>query len=204
MGDGVLYRLVRCVARIALFLLFRPRFCGLHHVPARGAVMLTPNHLHWLDAVVLAAASSRPVSFMAKQELFRTPLLAWVFSRLRAFPVQRGRADRRAVRNSLQLLGAGEVLAMFPEGTRSKDGRLQTPELGVALIALKTSAVVVPVAIHGPYRLLRRLRVDFCAPVDLAPYRDGGSSSETLWQASVDIMSPIAARLGQPLPTRGG
>jgi 1-acyl-sn-glycerol-3-phosphate acyltransferase len=93
---------------------------------------------------------------MAKSELFKIPILGPILPKVCAFPVKRGVPDRQALRTALELLAQGQVVTIFPEGTRSPDGTLQKPELGVALIALRSGAPVVPVGISGSDRLLPR------------------------------------------------
>jgi 1-acyl-sn-glycerol-3-phosphate acyltransferase len=138
-----------------LFIFFnRWRVEGRENVPARGGVILASNHTSYADPPLVGTACPRRVFFMAKQELFRMPLLGWLIPRVHSFPVRRGKGDRRALREAVRLLNRGEVVLIFPEGTRSPNGRLQPPELGAAMVALMSGAPVVPMALIGSDRLL--------------------------------------------------
>ena len=135
---------------------FHVQVQGLERVPPRGPVILAINHLSMLDPILVGAVMPRVVHFMAKQELFRYPLLGWLLRRLHAFPVRRGQADREALARALDLLRAGEVVGIFPEGTRSADGQLLPLQGGTAFLALKSGAAVIPVAIAGTHRAMPR------------------------------------------------
>lgn len=110
---------------------------------------------------------------MAKQELFRIPLFSMLIRVLGAFPVKRGSGDLQALKQALRLLQEEKVLGIFPEGTRSRDGKLGRAHTGAALIALRAGAPVVPAAIIGPYRLFRPVRIIFGQPIEVtSPARE--------------------------------
>jgi len=131
-----LYAMARVFLRAFFRVLSRWEVRGGEHVPAEGGVLLIANHTSYADPPIVGTASPRPVNFMAKAELFRIPLLGWLIRRTHAFPVRRGTTDREALRRAIRLLRSGRVLLVFPEGTRSPDGRLMEAEQGAAFIAL--------------------------------------------------------------------
>jgi 1-acyl-sn-glycerol-3-phosphate acyltransferase len=143
---GTLWLLYRLLGRL--------RVEGVEHVPRKGAVILAPNHVSAADWPAVGVAAPRRLSFMAKEELFGIPVLGWLIRIGRAFPVRRDSADRAAIRLTEALLARGEAVVLFPEGRVSEDARLQPLKLGLALIALRTGAPVVPVALLGTERLL--------------------------------------------------
>ena len=196
------------VSSYVLGLLFRCynrwEVSGREHVPDSGGVLLIANHTSYADPPIAGPACPRPVNFMAKSELFRIPLLSAFIRRTHAFPVRRGAADQHALRRAVRLLQRGQVLLIFPEGTRSADGRLQPFEPGAAFIALASAAAVVPMAIDGADRLLPRgkpillpgkLRVRFGPPVDLSPFRGQRRTREVLQQACDEMHAALAALL---------
>jgi len=201
-----LFRVCRALLRVLFRCYNRWEVAGREYVPESGGVLLIANHTSYADPPIIGAACPRPVNFMAKAELFRIPGLAAFISRTHAFPVKREAADQQALRHALHLLNRGEVLLVFPEGTRSPDGRLMPFEAGAAFIALASQAHVVPVGIDGADRLLPRgkpillpgkLRVRFGPPLDLSHYRAQRRSREVLQQAC-DVMSAAIRALLPP------
>jgi len=186
----------------ALFWFFgRFRVEGTENVPAQGGVILAPNHASYVDPPMVGAALRRPTWYMAKQELFEVPVFGWLIRRTRAFPVRRGAPDRRALRRALELLAAGEVVTIFPEGERRQPGnQLRDPELGLAFIAAHSGAPVVPVALLGTANLLppgakfprfARTIVRFGQPLSFAHYGERRPSKEHLQAISEEILAAI-------------
>lgn len=149
--------------RLLLRLLTRCVVEGLENIPATGPLLLVANHLNLVDPPVLGAILPRRIVFMAKEELFRTPVIGSVVSWYGAFPVKRGQADRQALRTAVAILEKGGVVGMFPEGTRSKTGKMNEAHPGAALLAVLGSAPVLPIAITGTDRL-RSVRALFTRP----------------------------------------
>jgi len=143
------YRASWRLARFLLRLFFHYRVEGAEKVPAEGPVILAANHLSILDPIVVGAGIRRPVSFMARADVFRLPFLSWLLPRLYAIPVERGSGDLSAVKGAIRALERGMAFGIFPEGTRSRTGKLQPFKTGVAAIALRTGSPVVPVAVVG-------------------------------------------------------
>ena len=152
----MVYDLSRAITRAVLRWWFGFRVDGREHEPASGPLVVVSNHRSDLDPLVVGSALRRRVTFMAKQELFRVPVLRWWISACGAFPVRRGEADRQALRTALKILADEGVLVMFPEGTRALGRELRPPEPGAALLALRAGAAVLPVAITGTDEVLPR------------------------------------------------
>jgi 1-acyl-sn-glycerol-3-phosphate acyltransferase len=129
---------------------------GRENVPPSGALILAPNHLSYLDPPLVGCAIDRPAWFIAKVELFEVPVLGSFFRALHAYPVRRGTGDRAALKRTLELLAEGRAVTLFPEGTRSQTGELGEPEVGIGMIALRSGAAVVPMAIAGTDQMLPR------------------------------------------------
>jgi 1-acyl-sn-glycerol-3-phosphate acyltransferase len=205
-GDtgGGLFRVSRAFLRVLFRLYNRWEVAGREHVPDSEGVLLFANHTSYADPPIVGAACRRPVNFMAKAELFRIPVLSGFISRTHAFPVDRGAADQQALRRAVRLLNSGEVLLIFPEGTRSQDGRLMDLELGAAFVALAADAAVVPMGIDGADRLLppgkpillpAKLRVRFGPPVDLSRLRSLQRSREVLAAACEEMAGALRSLL---------
>ncbi len=173
---------------------------GRENVPHKGGVLLCGNHTSYIDPPALGAGCPRPVHFMAKEPLFRVPVLGWLIKGVGAFPVRQHTADRAALRMAIDLLQKGECVGMFPEGTRNMDpGTLMPPEPGVGLIALRAGVPVIPVALintakllppHSIFFRLSRVKVIYGEPVDLADLH-GQSGREAVEEVGRRIMGAI-------------
>ncbi len=160
-----LYRVGKVILFIAFKILFRLSIKGKENFPKQQGVLLCSNHISNFDPPILGVASPRIIRFMAKEELFHIPVLNWLFKKLGGFPVKRGLGDKQALRKGLELLNNGEVLGIFPEGTRSKTGELGKGMAGAGFFALRSNAVVIPCAIVGNYRPFRKIKVIFGKPI---------------------------------------
>ncbi len=172
---------------------------GQEMIPERGPVIVCPNHFKWLDPFVVANGSPRSIYFMAKQELFRTPLLKLVFDSLGAFSVRRGEVDRGAMRRCLTLLKQGEAVGIFPEGTRSRTGKLGPGEPGAAVIALLTGALILPAGITG-YTPGQKVVLKWGKPIDPAAFGGSRRDRQAVRALTDEIMAAIASLSGQDPP----
>jgi len=205
---GALFRAARWAFRAAFVPLMRLDVRGLEHVPRRGALIIASNHLHNFDPEVVGAVIPRTVFIMAKKELFAIRGIGAFIRFFGAFPVDRGAADRAALRYAVHLVEDGEALLMFPEGTRSRTAKIERVLPGAAFVAVRTGAPIVPVAVTGTetlpfdakaaaagrrWRGRARVTVTFGAPFRLGPGADG--QRPTMAAAADEIMRHIAALL---------
>jgi glycerol-3-phosphate dehydrogenase (NAD(P)+) len=136
------------------------RRIGREHIPKEGPVILASNHRSFFDPFVIGTMTWRPVYYVAKQELFTyNRLLSWLLNALGAFPVARGASDQETIETARVILGRGDIVLMFPEGTRTRPGSLGKPKRGVGRLALETGAPVVPIAIIGTEDIRRGWRI---------------------------------------------
>jgi 1-acyl-sn-glycerol-3-phosphate acyltransferase len=194
--------IARLVVRLLLPFVARLRVEGLEHIPASGPVILTPNHLNLMDIPAMSVRVPRVVHHMAKVELFHVPLLGGIMRYFGAFPIRRGEGDRDALRIANEVLAAGQVLVVFPEGHRTETGGLGPGLPGAAMIALRANAPIVPVAVWGTERILKRGRLGPFAQVVHVRYgepfylKEEGASRREVLQTGIDtIMHRIAALL---------
>ncbi|MFE9244030.1 lysophospholipid acyltransferase family protein [Nocardiopsis sp. NPDC006938] len=186
---------------------------GAHLVPEDGPVILASNHLSNIDPLFLGLACSRQVRFIAKKELFDEStfprrLLSRALKLLGPVSVDRrpGQSSQEAMNNSVEVINGGEVFGIFPEGSRSPDGRLYKGQTGLAWLALSTGAPVVPVALTGTDRILppgrrvpsfNRVGVRFGEPVDLSPWEGKADRAKARRESTDAIMAAIAKLSGQ-------
>src|SRR3954452_1881307 len=149
------YWFVRAFLQPFLQVFFRLSRNGRHHIPAEGGVLLASNHRSFLDPFVIGCCIRRPIYFVAKQELFENRLMGWFLNCMGAFPIRRGESDEESMKTALALLERGDVVVIFPEGTRTRGGALRKPKRGVGRLALQSGAPVVPIAVHGSERARR-------------------------------------------------
>lgn len=160
MHPGIVYLAGRAVIRPVLRLRYRPLITGAEHIPRKGPVLLVSNHLSALDTILIPSFASRQVRFLAKDELFNNRVKSWVMRQIGAVPVirQPGAQAQAALETGRRILAAGNVFAIFPEGTRSTDGRLHAGQAGAAWLALQTGATIVPIGLIATDTKARRDR----------------------------------------------
>lgn len=170
-----LYWLLRSALQPLLFAYFRVGRAGRHNIPRHGPAILASNHRSFLDPFVIATLTRRPVHYVAKKELFEKRGRAWLMNALGAFPVDRGNSDQDAIDTARVLLQRGEMVLIFPEGTRVRPGPLGTPRRGLGRLALEAGVPVVPIAVHGTEALRKgwrvyphKVRVRAGAPIEFA------------------------------------
>jgi 1-acyl-sn-glycerol-3-phosphate acyltransferase len=209
----VLYRLMHAVLPPLLRGIWRPEVRGLDHVPATGGVLLASNHLSFVDSVAIPAVVPRPVTFLAKAEYWTGSGVKGFASRaffegLGMLPVDRD--DSRAALESLDLalgvLSAGGAFGIYPEGTRSRDGRLYRGRTGVAHLALTAGVPIVPVGLRGTEHVMpvgssrpRRVPVgiEFGVPIDPAGRYDGVPLGRARRELTDEVMAAIRELTGQ-------
>ena len=207
------YRKLRAVVRPALRALWRPQVTGLDHLPGHGPVILASNHLSLADFVFLGLTVPRHITFVVKAEAFAVGgpagrFLTWLLRSMDQLRVDRGagRGAQAALQAGLAVLGEGGVVGIYPEGTRSPDGRLYKGRTGVGWLALTSGAPVVPVAMHGTGGVLPpgaavprlvRIGVRFGPPVPLDAYRDQAGDPRARRGATDAIMHAIGELAGQ-------
>ena len=155
----VVYLIVRGFLQPFFHIYFRMVRIGREHIPAHGPVIIAANHRSFLDPFVIGTMARRPLYYVAKQELFRHRLQAWILNSLGAFPVRRGAADEDMIGTAKAILARGDIVLIFPEGTRTRPGSLGKPKRGVGRLALETGAPVVPVAVIGTEDVRRGWRI---------------------------------------------
>jgi len=150
------YKIFKALCHIWFGTIFRTRVIGAENIPRDGAFILAANHVSNWDPPFLGTFIAREVNYMAKEELFRNPIMAAICRALHVFPVKRGTADKTAIKTALKVLKDGKCLGIFPEGTRSKTGKLGKAEAGVSLIAAMSKAPIIPAAIVDTEKIFSR------------------------------------------------
>ncbi|MBI5755770.1 MAG: 1-acyl-sn-glycerol-3-phosphate acyltransferase [Nitrospirae bacterium] len=199
---NILGRILYTIAHVIIFilakLLFSLKVTGQENIPENGGVIIASNHLSYMDIPIMACSIKRPVNFIGKRELFSIPILGSLFRILGGIPIDREKIDRTALREIIKRLNAGSIIVIYPEGTRSLNGRLQPGKPGVGLFVRMSGKRVVPAAIQGTDKampagswLIRPapVSIKFGRPLDFSEFgRKEGFSDEPL-------MSPGSQRM---------
>lgn len=199
-----MYRASRSFYRALFLPLLKFRVGGLGNIPPTGGLILASNHQSYIDPILLGCATPRlPVHFMARESLFRSRILNFYFRNTHTFGVKRGGADRQAWKHFEQLVGDGEQVTFFPEGTRSPDGKMQLANPGSGMLIHRCpGAIVIPARIRGSWKVLNKTRgfsglhpvsVCFGPPVDLGAEWGQKGSREVYTAVTEKIMAAIAA-----------
>ncbi|MYL71220.1 1-acyl-sn-glycerol-3-phosphate acyltransferase [Halobacillus litoralis] len=175
-----LYKLGKALCSIILYPMYRIKIVGKKNIPAEGPVIICSNHISNMDPPVVGITSSRNIYFLAKEELFKNPLIGGILKKVHAFPIKRGMRDRNALRKGLDILKEGHALGLFPEGTRQKNGEIGKGLAGAGFFALRSEAAIVPCAIIGPYKRFKRLKVVYGEPIDMTEYREQKASAQVV------------------------
>ena len=167
--NKIVYHLTNSLIVKPVFrLYFRGKVTGKEKVPLEGKLIIVSNHASVFDPPLLSAAIPRPVSYMAKQELFEVNGLSQLITSLGAYPVNRAGFDRRAIRQAISRLEEGWATGIFLEGTRTQDGKIHEPKLGAALIAAKAKAPLLPVCLCETEKILSSdSKLPKCIPIQM-------------------------------------
>jgi len=201
-----LFQLTRLFVSAIFRLYFQVEYQGLENVPQEGALIFAPNHASYLDPIWVSIPIERPLRYMTWDKMTRKPLLGWLIRAYGAFPVKvaNGRGDRAALRHSLDHLRAGGGLMIFPEGARTRNGKLMPFKPGVIRLALDTNAPIVPVTIIGgydayaPHHLIPRphkLKIVYHEPIRLTPSTNDSRDKEYERIQAGTLRSKVASAL---------
>lgn len=207
------YRVLKLILSLLAFALLRPRVTGLNNIPRRGPVILASNHLSFVDSLLIPIVAPRHVTFLAKAEYFtgtgiKGRVSRWFFTNLGHIPVQRDdpRAGQRSLEDALEVLNNGGAFGIYPEGTRSRDGKLHKGHTGVAWLALAGHAPIVPVAIRGTDKVqpvgsrlprIHRVTVEFGKPIEPTLQITSGKPAQVRRELTEQVMESIHAMSGQ-------
>jgi len=206
---GKLYPLARAIVRPAMRALWRINVTGLHNVPAEGPALFCPNHISFVDSLVLPCVLPRRISYVGKAEYMDSWKTRHVFPAIGMIPIDRGggSASQRALDTAARVLERGELFGIYPEGTRSRDGKLHKGHTGPARLALRTGAPIIPVGIRGTDRMqpadaplpkpFISCQVNIGAPIDVSRYADRSDDRLVLRQLIDEVMYEIRKLSGQ-------
>lgn len=188
---NIFFGFVQIILKTVLRAFYRVELEGLSNIKKEGSIILCSNHISYADPLIIGAFFPRPVYFMAKIELFKNPILASIVRFFNSFAVKREKTDIRSIKISIDILENDQVLGIFPEGTRSPEGKLLRGQKGISFIAIKSGTPILPVAVSGTNKIVQKphkrlffpkVRVKFGKQIDTEDYlkKYGKKESETL------------------------
>jgi 1-acyl-sn-glycerol-3-phosphate acyltransferase len=186
--------------------LWRVHATGVHHIPAKGPAILASNHLSYSDHYFLPAVVPRQIYFISKAQHFDVPVQRWFFEQVGVIPLRRGEGDNEAFTRSLQVLGEGNLFGIYPEGTRSTDGKLHKGRTGVARLALMAKVPVIPVGMVGTDKVLpkgknmpklHKVTIHIGAPMDFSQFYGMENDRKVCRDITDRIMHAIRDLSGQ-------
>lgn len=181
-------RIIIFLVRLFVRFIYRINIIGKENLDIQNGYVLTANHRSNWDVVVLYAMLDRELNFMAKAELFENRVVAWALKKFGAFPVRRNSNDIAAVKQALQILNNGKILAIFPQGTRSAELKVDDAKAGAVLFASRCQKPIVPIAITGDYKLGGLLNIVIGEPVY---FNEKKLSQDELNQNTIVVMKKI-------------
>lgn len=185
------YGIVKALLRFIMLFVFRIKINGRENVPLEGGAIIASNHKSYWDPVMLALASPRKLSFMAKSELFKNKFFAKLITDLGAFPVHRGKGDLGAVKAALTILKGEGVMVIFPEGTRDRDDSVTEAKPGAVMLAIKSKIPIVPAYISGKYHWFSKVTVTFGKPVYYEDFYEKKAVVSELQDLSNDLLKTM-------------
>lgn len=185
------YSVVKVILSIVFRIIFRIKIIGSENIPTEGRLVVCSNHTSNWDPLVIAAFFKRKIAWMGKKELFETKIIKYPLKWLGVFPVDRHETDITAVKTALKILKDEKVLGIFPEGTRVKIYNPENVKSGVALLALRSKAKVLPIYIKSDYKLFKPLTITIGNPIDYTLDYPGKLDNDQYTQISKDILTKI-------------
>lgn len=184
-------KIIEKVIRALVSLFFRVERVGEGNLPEDGACVACINHISMFDPIVVSSVVNRPIRYIGKEELFKIPVVGWYLKSINVIPIKRGAADIGAVKASLKALKNGEVLGIFPTGTREKKNPNAKVKPGAALIAFKANVPIIPIHIDSKYRIFSKVRITVGSPIDFSEYEGRKLTQEEMTEAAEKIYTAI-------------
>ena len=182
---------VKPLSFLAAKIIFRVKVEGIKNVPKNQACIICGNHVHALDAPALVAVVNRKIRFMAKEELWKSTGFRFMAFVYRVFPVKRGQRDTDAVKTSLKVLKSGEILGIYPEGTRNGLAKGVKPKNGAVNIAIRAHVPIIPFAVIGTFKPFTKVIYRFGKPIDYSEYKEKGKDKDVVDGLTKELMDKI-------------
>lgn len=185
-----MYRFLVLIISVLVKLIYRVKINGIENLKDDQPIIISANHIHIFDPVILATLTKRQIFFLSKKELFEKKLFAKFFGKLGVIPIDRDNTDIKAIKSCFRVIRAGNILGIFPEGTRVKTVDINNMKKGVALIALKNKVNILPIHIEGTYRIFSKITVDIYPMIEINNF-ENMEDSEAIDKLTEELFNQI-------------
>ena len=167
-----MYKFLLAIVSVLIKIIYRVRVNGIENLKDDEPIIISANHIHIFDPVILATLTKKQIFFLSKKEIFEKKLLAKFFTKLGVIPIDRENTDLKAIKSCFRVIRSGNILGIFPEGTRVKTIDIKNMKKGVALIALKNKVNIIPIHIEGTYKIFSKITVDIYPMIDISNFEN--------------------------------
>ena len=185
-----MYRFLVSIVSVLVKLIYRVKINGIENLKDDQPIIISANHIHIFDPVILATLTKRQIFFLSKKELFEKKLFSKFFGKLGVIPIDRDNTDIKAIKSCFRVIRAGNILGIFPEGTRVKTVDINNMKKGVALIALKNKVNILPIHIEGTYRIFSKITVDIYPMIEINNF-ENMEDSEAIDKLTEELFNQI-------------
>ena len=185
-----MYRFLVSIISVLVKLIYSVKINGIENLKDDQPIIISANHIHIFDPVILATLTKRQIFFLSKKELFEKKLFAKFFGKLGVIPIDRDNTDIKAIKSCFRVIRAGNILGIFPEGTRVKTVDINNMKKGVALIALKNKVNILPIHIEGTYRIFSKITVDIYPMIEINNF-ENMEDSEAIDKLTEELFNQI-------------
>lgn len=181
---------LRFICKMLAIIIYRPKVIGKENIPKEGNAILCANHVHFLDSVIIVVMTKRKVNALAKEELFSNPF-KWVAKIFGIYPIKRGNADMGAIKTALKLMKNGELLLIFPEGTRNGLAKGKKAKKGAIVIAASSDSPIIPIGVQGSFKPFTKVTLNIGKPISYTEYKEEIKDKEKMNELTENLMEKI-------------
>lgn len=167
-----MYKFLLAIVSVLIKIIYRVRVNGIENLKDDKPIIISANHTHIFDPVILATLTKKQIFFLSKKEIFEKKLSAKFFTKLGVIPIDRENTDLKAIKSCFRVIRSGNILGIFPEGTRVKTVDIKNMKKGVALIALKNKVNILPIHIEGTYKIFSKITVDIYPMIEISNFEN--------------------------------
>ena len=182
-------KIVKFILKILVIIVYRPKTLGVENIPKGEGALICPNHLHGLDSVVIVLTNKRTIRVLAKESLFKNPILRWLASIFGVYPVKQNNKSMETMKISLKLLKNNELLLIFPEGTRNGMAKGVKPKDGAIKLAARANVPIIPVGIQGSFKPFTKVKLNIGKPIKYNLTKEELNDKEKLRELTDELMN---------------